>query len=160
MKGHRDNHVIDILFSLSLLCVFTVCGLLLVFTGINVYKDTVLDMERTYSERTAMAFLAKQVRQNDTSGGVEVSEVEGEVALLLVDETEGETYCKYIYYNDGYLCELYIEEEVEPALSDGQPLIAVDDWDLVTNDNGTITLSIMDNEAEDQFNLTLSLRSE
>ncbi len=159
MRAQRE-HVIDLLFSLSLLCVFTICGLLLVFTGISVYKDTVLEIERTYSERTALSYLAKQIRQNDTSGGVEITEIEGEVAILLTDEDEADGYSKYIYYNDGYICELYEDENTEVALSAGQPLLAVDGWGVVENENGTITLSIIDNEAGDEFNLTLSLRSE
>lgn len=159
MKRQRE-HAIDFVFSLSLLCVFTVCGLLLVFLGISVYKDTVLEMESAYSDRTAMAFLAKQVRQNDRTDGVEIGEVEGELSLILTEEVDGEIYCKYIYYYDGYLCELYAEEEVEPTLSGGQPLLEIDGWNVVENENETFTFYIYDEEAGDEFRLTLSLRSE
>lgn len=159
MKLQRE-HVIDLLFTLSLLCVFTVSGLLLVVLGVGVYKDTVVEMESTYSDRTALSYLAKQVRQNDRVDGVQIGEVEGELALILAEESEGEFYYKYIYYYEGYLCELYANESFEPVLTAGQPLIAVDGWNIEANEDDTITFFIYDGEDGDEFSLTLSLRSE
>ncbi|MFI3208110.1 MAG: DUF4860 domain-containing protein [Eubacteriales bacterium] len=159
MKKQRE-HVIDMVFALSLMCVFTLCGLLVVFIGVNVYKDTVINMESTFSDRTAMSFLAKQIRQNDRSDGIEITEIEGQVALKFIEDIDEETFCKYIYYNEGYLYELYAKEEFTPVLSAGQQLIELDGWDIVLNENGTITLSIYYNDSTEESHLTLSLRSE
>lgn len=117
-------------------------------------------MESAFSERTAMSFVSKQIRQNDRSDGIEISEVEGQVALVLREEQDGEVFCKYIYYYDGYLYELYAKEAFEPVLAAGQALIEIDGWDIVANENGTLTVTILEDEAEKSSQLTLSLRSE
>ncbi|MFI3236904.1 MAG: DUF4860 domain-containing protein [Lachnospiraceae bacterium] len=154
----QKEHVIDIVFSLSLLCVFTVCGLLVVFIGINVYKSTVNNMEDAFSDRTAMSFVAKQIRQNDRADGVYVSDIEGETALVLAEEMNGEVYCKYIYYYDGYLRELYAKEGYEPVLMAGQTLIAIDGFDITVQENATLTIYIEDYENGGE-ELTLALMS-
>lgn len=157
MKESRE-HVIDLVFCLSLLCVFTVCGLLVVFIGINVYKNTADNMEEAFSERTAMAFVAKQVRQNDRTDGVYVDEIDGQATLVLVDEQGDSTFCQYIYYYDGYLCALYAKDDYEPSLTAGQALLAIEGFDVVQNDNGTLTITVLD-EDQNQSNLTLALQS-
>ncbi len=152
----QQEHVIDVIFSLSLLCVFTVCGLLVVFIGINVYKSTVENMGDAFSDRTAMAYVAKKIRQNDRTDGVDIVEVEGQTALLLCEEKDGETYCTYIYYYNGYLQELYTKASFAPVLTAGQSLIEIDGFTAIENADGTVTVTIYET-AQDTTSLTLAL---
>ncbi len=156
MKRQRE-HAIDIVFALSLLCVFTACGLLVVFIGINVYKSTVSNMEEAFSDRTAMAFVAKQIRQNDRADAIYVGEIEGEEALIISEEINGELYYKYIYYYNGYLRELYAKESYEPVLLAGQALIEIDGFDVTMQDN-MLTICMKDTE-DGEETLTLGLMS-
>lgn len=156
MKSQRE-HVIDFVFSLSLLCVFAVCGLLVVFIGVKVYENTAYNMEEAFSDRTAMSYVAKQVRQNDRVDGVSLGEVEGTTALILSEEINGEIYCTYIYYYDGYLREIYAKESFAPVLLGGQSLIEIDGFDAAVNEDGTLTISI--EESAGTASLTLALQS-
>lgn len=158
MKSSK-SHVVDIVFILSLLCVFTMCGLIVVFIGINVYKDTASNMQDSYSERTALAYVAKQVRQNDSVGSIELGEVEGVEALVLNETRDGVEFCKYIYYYDGYLQELYAMKSFEAKLTAGQDIIAIDGFDVTWNDDGTLTIVVVREENED-LSLTLALQSD
>lgn len=156
MKSQRE-HVIDFVFSLSLLCVFAVCGLLVVFIGVKVYENTAYNMEEAFSDRTAMSYVAKQVRQNDRVDGVSLGEVEGTTALILSEEINGEIYCTYIYYYDGYLREIYAKESFAPVLLGGQSLIEIDGFDAAVNEDGTLTISI--EESAGTASLTIALQS-
>ncbi len=138
----QREHVVDLLFSLSLLCVFTACGLVVVFIGIGVYQNTVDDMTTAFASRTAMAYVAKQVRQNDTTGAIGIAEIEGTQALAITKTQDGECYCTYIYYDSGYLQELYAKASFSPVLSAGQKLLAVDGFAVAQNANGTFTVTI------------------
>lgn len=154
----QQEHVMDLLFSLSLLCVFTACGLMVVFLGIHVYQNTVDDMSDAFATRTAMSYIAKKVRQNDWKDGVSLTEIEGQTALTFTQEKDGEVFCTYIYYYNGYLQELYAKESFSPLLSAGQALIAIDEFTAVQNENGTLTISITQAE-QSPSTLILALQS-
>ena len=76
---HRQarSHTVDFLFTLSLFCVFTVCALLLVTLGVQVYRSTARYLEDTYSARTALAYVAEKVRQHDARGCAALTQLEG-----------------------------------------------------------------------------------
>lgn len=92
MKPRNRTHVTDILFTLSLFCLFTACAFLVVLTGIQVYRTTVSDMEDNYSSKTALSYVTEKIRQHDFAGGVSVVSLKGENALVLKDQADGETY--------------------------------------------------------------------
>ena len=97
MKKKNHTHVTDVLFTLSLFCLFTACAFLVILIGIQVYKTTVSDLEDNYSSKTALSYVTEKLRQHDFAGGVSVTSLEGETALVLADDAEGETYLTYIY---------------------------------------------------------------
>ncbi len=141
MKQQRE-HVVDLLFSLSLLCVFTACGLVVVFIGINVYKNTVEDMTTAFASRTAMAYIAKQVHQNDATDAISIAEIEGTQALAITKTQDGEAYCTYIYYDAGYLQELDAKASFTPVRSAGQKLLEIDGFAITEQQNGTFTVTV------------------
>ncbi len=154
----NQKHVVDVAFVLSLLCLFAICGLLVVFIGIQVYKDTASNIETTFSGRTAISFVAKQIRQNDRENGVTIQTINGESVLVLQEEKEGTIFCKYIYTYDGYLCELYAKKEFEPVLTAGQDLVLINDFLVVENEDKTITITIEDNQGV-SHSLLMALQS-
>ncbi len=155
----KPTHVTDLLFFLSLLCVFTVCGLVVVYMGVSVYQNTTQNMGEAFSERTAMAYIAKKMRQNDASGAISLTEIEGQTALTITQQQGDACYCTYIYYANGYLQELYAKDTFAPTLSAGQALIAIDGLSFTQNADGTLTITILQTDGDAQ-NLILALQSE
>ena len=82
MKKNWKNqgHIVDFFFTLSLFCLFAASALIVVIIGSGVYRNTTLQMEENYVARTALSYVAEKVRQHDTSGGVRLTEGEGETA--------------------------------------------------------------------------------
>ena len=70
------SSVIDLLFTLALFCVFCASALAVVLIGADVYTSTVRSMDRSYSTRTACAYLAEKARQSDRAGAISLGEVE------------------------------------------------------------------------------------
>ena len=137
-----NGHGIGFIFTIILLCVFTATALVVVFIGSNVYKNTASNMEDAFAGRTALSFVAKQIRQYDSVESISVGTVEEAQALIFKEETPDGVFFKYIYYYDNYLRELYANEDFEPTGSSGQPLVLVDGFSVSDNQNGTITYSI------------------
>ena len=96
MKGgvavKRSRHATDLIFVLSLFCLFTVLSLFVVIQGADVYQGISREMSANYSARGTVAYLTEKVRQNDRENGVAVKEIGGEPALVFSEEIGGEVY--------------------------------------------------------------------
>ena len=99
MKKNWKNqgHIVDFFFTLSLFCLFAASALIVVIIGSGVYRNTTVQMEENYVARTALSYVAEKVRQHDTSGGVRLTEEEGETVLVL-QNTENTTDTDYLTY--------------------------------------------------------------
>lgn len=159
MKPRNRTHVTDILFTLSLFCLFTACAFLVVLTGIQVYRTTVSDMEDNYSSKTALSYVTEKIRQHDFAGGVSVVSLKGENALVLKDPADGETYLTYIYAYEDYLWELSVKEGTPVSRDMGQKIIQVQDFSIEKKENGFFELSASDSR-QNPLTILFHLRSE
>ena len=159
MKPRNRTHVTDILFTLSLFCLFTTCAFLVVLTGIQVYRTTVSDMEDNYSSKTALSYVTEKIRQHDFAGGVSVVSLKGENALVLKDQADGETYLTYIYAYEDYLWELSVKEGTPVSRDMGQKIIQVQDFSIEKKENGFFELSASDSR-QNPLTILFHLRSD
>lgn len=60
----QKNHVVDLLFSLALFCVFAASALTIVIMGADVYQKSVNDMNRNSTIRTSLSYLSEKIHQN------------------------------------------------------------------------------------------------
>ncbi len=110
----------DFLFTLALFTLFALAALALVVTGARVYRSTAASMEKGYTTRTALAYVAEKLRQNDVAGALEA-----ESNRLCLTQYGEENACLYIYEYQGWLMELLIPESQEFRSEDGQRLLEV-----------------------------------
>ena len=140
-KLNKKKYLIDWLFTLALFCVFSTTALLVMLTGTDIYKKITINTENSFSGRTAISFIAKQVRQNDNSDSISVVDFDG-IQTLKLDDGEFSTY---IYYKDGFLSELFSLKGADPLFVSGQPLVALDSFEMEQNSDGTYTFTAQDN---------------
>lgn len=126
----QKNSIIDFIFTLSLFGVFSVCALLVVVIGANVYRSIVNNQEANAMKRTSLAYVAEKIRQNDEEDSIRMGDVEGVPALVLSDVYGGEEYNTYIYEDAGCLKELFIRGSTEPSLLAGQIITEVADFSV------------------------------
>lgn len=108
MNFKKENrHMIDILFVISLFCVFAFSALMLVIIGADIYKSTVTHMEENYTTRTSYAYLSEKIRQKDNLDGISIVQFGDGDALALSEEIADNHYYTYLYLYDGSLRELF-----------------------------------------------------
>lgn len=120
------GHLVDLLFSLALFCVFAVSSLAVVIMGADVYSGITENMSRNFTTRTSIAYISEKIRQNDTSGGVYLGEVDGDTALVLEQSYNGVAYQTWIYRYGGSLMELFIRKDSAFSPENGNALMELD----------------------------------
>lgn len=147
------------LLALLLLGVFGVCVLSVLLTGAGAYRGLAERDREVYSWRTAAQYLTTKVRQADQWGGVTVEDFGGRDALALTEEIDGEVYVTRIYYDDGYIRELFASADAEMAPEDGEKIIEACDLGFSPGPtSGEIIAEITDMNRE-TARLVLVLRS-
>ena len=140
------KHTVDILFILALFGAFIVSALLIVVLGARVYQNTVDHANRSFTSRTSLAYVTEKIRQHDEDGSVSITEVEGQSVLRLA-QTYGDTsYYTYLYDYDGYLKELTVEDFYQPALSQGQDIIPINELKMNKVNDSLYSFKITDTD--------------
>ena len=153
----KQGHMVDILFTLALFCVFAGSALLVVLIGANVYKTTIRDMGENFNTRTSLTYVSTKAAQNDMEGAVFLTDLEGTQALVLEKPIAGDTYQTWIYYHDGSLCEVFVKKGTEMTLSSGSPIVDVPMFRFEQVDLTTLRMTSV-NEAGDEISMVLRPR--
>ena len=72
LKGSRQEHIIDIIFTLALFCVLAASLLTVVILGANVYTTNAGEIQHNHEVRTSLGYVSGKIRQNDASDSVSV----------------------------------------------------------------------------------------
>lgn len=144
----------DFLFTLLLFCVFAISAFSLVIIGAGVYENSVSSMEQNFEGRTALAYVAEKVRQNDAGASV----FAGDNMLQITTEDADGSYTLYIYEYDGFLRELFTRTELPFDEEAGQPLLEVKDFSVSEKEEGLLEISAA-GEGEEAISLLLHLKS-
>lgn len=144
MKHTKNgSHMVDLLFTLALFCVFAASALMVVLIGASVYKNTVQQMDDNFGGRTSITYVATKIRQNDTQNGVRMEEINGIPALVLDQEIDGLVYQTWIYHNDGELREVFTSADNPPQTADeGQIILEIDEFTIEHQDSSFMITSV------------------
>lgn len=147
MKFREKNHITELFFSLALLCVFLISGVLVILTGAGVYKDTVRSSELNYGSRTALSYIVEKVRQGDKNGDIySGSTDDGVPALLIVSNYQGTDYITYIYASGGKMRELFVRAGAQADSDDGTALLDIASLSFEELKNGLLKVTVSDQE--------------
>lgn len=115
MKKHfsSHSHMISGVFVFLLIGMFAIASVLLVLTGVQVYRGVTVAAQENSDYQLALSYLRGKVRTYDHEDGVSLKDIEGRQTLCLREEIDGETYETYIYYYEGAICEYFSAEEEE-----------------------------------------------
>ena len=138
------KHPVDFLFSLTLFLSFTGLGIILILTGAKVYQRCSGQLEGNYTIRTALAYVTEKIRQGDEAGAVTLSRIGTIPALVLAQEIEEETYLTYIYEDEGYLKELFINSDSQASPDMGTALLEISGFIIEPVKGGIFRCSVSD----------------
>lgn len=148
--------MVDILFVLTLFCLFAISSILLIILGANVYKKTIENMDSHFNTSTSVSYLTEKIRQSDVTNGLLSGSFNGQDALILEEEYNEVAYCTYIYSYDGYLKELFIIKDSPFDPSAGQNIIAVNDFKIDPLSDDLYKIIIID---KDNHSVTMDIHS-
>jgi hypothetical protein len=155
-----QRHMVDILFTLALFCVFAASSLMIVIIGAKVYENTVSQMETNYNSRTACSYIRSKVRQSDSSDCINIKETPlGENAIVLEDNINGNTYETWIYQQSGKLMELFIEQGSPVVLENGQELMDISNFNVTYADTNLLLITAEDLDGN-QIQMYLAIDSD
>lgn len=137
-----SRHMIDILFVLTLFCVFAISALTLVTLGANIYQRTVDHMETNFESRTPYSYITQKVRQADQLDSVYVGSIDGNDALLIKQEIGDTLFTTYLYEYDGYLCELLTRADQTLSANAGSQIIEVESFAIKELESNLFSVDI------------------
>ena len=125
-KRNSASHTIDVLFALSLFCVFAAASMIVVFIGADVYRVVVDRADTSFGTNTALMYVSTSIRQNNHRGAVRLDRLQDTDAIVLQVELDGRDFETWIYHHDGFLWELFVPAESPPsAVGTGWALLEV-----------------------------------
>lgn len=156
--SNKENgrHMIDLLFVLSLFCVFAVSSVVLILFGADIYNKTVSSMNDNYASRTSVAYITEKIRQSDIYNSVKIDESLGYERLLMTRNINGIEYATSLYEYDGFLYELFARTDIELPIDAGQQVIALTALDFEFISDNLLKVSFCD-ESEKETELYINL---
>jgi hypothetical protein len=141
MTGRRfasDRLTMDAAVVFALFAVFTVSVIMALLAGAGVYRSVAEQISESFSQRTAEAYIISKIRHADgldSSGSllVAVTKIDEADALALYEEYDGGCDVTYIYWRDGWLCELFAgaDETLDPDM--GERIIQTEGFTVTQN---------------------------
>jgi prepilin-type N-terminal cleavage/methylation domain-containing protein len=112
MKQRRGYTLIELVLVLLLLVLVAAGVFSLAASGSEAFLRLSNRQGVTADMRTGLSYLDVQIRKHDSAGAVSIRQnpfADGQ-ALVIAQPIEGAVYLTWIYVQDGYLCELFVEE--------------------------------------------------
>lgn len=155
----RKSHYTDLLFTITLFCVFAITALIVVLFGADIYQKTSSNMDTNYTKRTAIAYIGEKVRQHNTKDSIEIGFVEGSQALIIHQELNESFYNTYIFCDNGYLKEVTMPAEQIVSLKSGQNVMQLDSIALKNTSENLLSITLTD-IAQNTYSLSLYVHNQ
>lgn len=123
----NKRHLIDILFVLSLFCIFAFSSIALIMFGSQIYKNTLKNMDYNFNSRTCSSYLTEKIRQADEADSIEILQTESQTILMLHTQIDNLEYVTALYEYDHHLYELFARTDIPLPLDAGQELMEISD---------------------------------
>ncbi|OUN94551.1 DUF4860 domain-containing protein [Blautia sp. An46] len=146
----RKRHSIDLIFTISLFCVFALSSLGVTAAGAVLYQRTVREERSDYNLYTALSYIEQKLKSCDQEGGVSLEEGETGNLLCIHQSIGGISYRTYIYAYEGSLMELFIRTDQEPDFSGGTPLLEIQDMEVSVTGQGLLSLTVTERSGNSQ----------
>ena len=144
-KSRENQHMIDILFVLSLFCVFAVSSVVIILFGAHIYRSTVSQMDDNYTARTSIAYITEKIRQADEKNAIEIRNENGHQILMMTTMIDDTAYATSLY-------------DIELPLDAGQPIMEIQELTFSQISPRLLSVSFVDGTG-DSTSLYISTHS-
>lgn len=133
--------------------------LLVLLSGADVVNRITERDRNGYDRRTAVQYMTTRIRHSDSDGALSVGTYNDSTALIITEEIDGETFQTFIYYYDGYICELFCRAGYTPAPEFGEKVLPADAMQISDADD-YIEIRIETNGSEETLRCMIRSRKE
>lgn len=111
-----------------LFIIFSSAIAIIILQGAQTFDKIILEKEKVENFRIASSYINMVIVQNDSVNGVTVATdfLNNQTALVIKHDGDEAGLVTYIYYKDGYLWELYLDESEVPNHDFATKIVAVD----------------------------------
>ncbi len=124
------SHNTDVLFTFMLFCLYIVLCLMLLMSTFNSYRLILDRVDQNYKTNTCLEYIANKVRYFDSLDSVYISTFDGLPALRMKESIYNKNYEAIIYFDNGSVKELYIEEGMSLTKDAGNEIFAAQNFKL------------------------------
>ncbi len=155
----RKTHISDV-FPVMLLLIFTLSILSFVIFSAKLYKAVVRQSEDTVDTDIAARYMIEKIRSHDELGNIEISDFNGHTAVKMRKIVKNEPHVTYIYVYDGFLRELYAEEEdiAEYGEDSGTEILELKDMNIESLSDDLLEFKFTD-QNDHESEIVVALRS-
>lgn len=121
--------------------VFALCSLMVILLGARLYNISSERMEDNSAARIGLSYISNKVRQQDYADSIEIERLGYVDALCLYQTINGEEYRTLIYWEDGYIRELFARTGLDIDLAAGLEIQPAD-WLSFKETDGGITVTL------------------
>ena len=125
MKKVNHSQKIDTVFVLFIFSVFAISVLIVLMLGASIYQNISDISEDGADERLALSYIWTKVKKSNDADMIYVSDFYGDNAIIIEQKIGGREFHTIIYYDDGWLKELFAEKDLELNRSAGNAIIRV-----------------------------------
>ena len=144
-RNGSNSHMVDLLFTLALFCVFAASALMVVLIGARVYQNTIERMNSNFDGRASITYVTNKIRQSDSAGMIDVITMkDGVTAIVLDREFDGDIYSTLIYHYNGALREVFVEKGANFNLDSGQEIVRVSQFNVRETSENLFSLETVD----------------
>ena len=127
VKKATHSQKIDTVFVLFIFSIFAISILIVLMLGASIYQNISDISEDGADERLALSYIWTKVKKSNDAGMIYVSDFYGENAIIIAQEIGDRKFHTVVYYDDGWLKELFAEEDLGLNRSAGSTIIRVPD---------------------------------
>lgn len=145
-KNHTRTHTIDMIFPLMVFFIFTICSVVVILLATGIYKSTTHASSLSNTSATALAYITEKIHQNDRNGCIDLGIWDNCPALVITHDGELTGYTTYIYFYEGQLKELFINNQISADATAGSTILLLSDMQLTEVSDNLLQISVTDTE--------------
>ncbi|MDR2157426.1 MAG: DUF4860 domain-containing protein [Clostridiales Family XIII bacterium] len=152
----KRRHVVNLMFTITLLGVFALSALSVAVIGAQVYAHSADRLRANFDTRTSLVYIAEKFRQCP-GGRYAIEKVGDSDALVLTEQYGGQDYESWIYAHDGKMYELFVKSGNRVSPGDGQQIMTL--RSMTMKRDGALLIVTVVNSGGNEESLTLSGRT-
>lgn len=143
------------IFILMLYLLIVVFSLMIILLGKDIYSSINNDRQANYERRVSLSYVANKIRQNDKSGMVRIESLNGENAVVITEDYDGELYETWIYYYDNAIYEMFTDAGIRFNLEDGMKVLESEGFKIEELKNNLYKFTALGNNENTELILYL-----